>query len=59
MVATFNGWDDMREAEREALERWEELQGQPSAWAQPTWCMGVRRPSSDRLMAQYPAARYR
>jgi hypothetical protein len=23
MVATFNGWDDMPEVEREALEQWE------------------------------------
>jgi hypothetical protein len=23
MVATFNGWDDMPEDEREALEQWE------------------------------------
>ena len=27
MVATFNGWDDMPEEQREALERWEEEQG--------------------------------
>jgi hypothetical protein len=26
MVATFNGWEDMPEAEREALEQWEEAQ---------------------------------
>jgi hypothetical protein len=26
MVATFNGWEDMPEQEREALERWEEEQ---------------------------------
>lgn len=25
MVATFNGWDDMSEVEREALEQWEQL----------------------------------
>lgn len=24
MVATFNGWDDMPEVEREALELWEQ-----------------------------------
>jgi hypothetical protein len=40
MVATFNGWDDMAEFEREELERWEqEHQGRSSAWAQPTWWM--------------------
>lgn len=34
MVATFNGWDDMAEAERESLEQWElENQGRSSAWA--------------------------
>jgi hypothetical protein len=60
MVATFNGWDDMPEAEREALERWEEQHRQPTAWARPTWCMGVRRrASSDRMMAPYPSAGYR
>lgn len=26
MVATFNGWEDMPEAEREALELWEQRQ---------------------------------
>jgi hypothetical protein len=26
MVATFNGWDDMPEVEREALEVWEQEQ---------------------------------
>jgi hypothetical protein len=26
MVATFNGWEDMPEAEREALEQWEQTQ---------------------------------
>lgn len=37
MVATFNGWDDMPEVERESLEQWErENEGQSSAWAQPT-----------------------
>jgi hypothetical protein len=37
MVATFNGWDDMPEAERESLEQWErEHEGQSSAWALPT-----------------------
>ena len=24
MIATFNGWDDQSEVEREALEQWEE-----------------------------------
>jgi len=38
MVATFNGWDDMAEAERESLEQWElENQGRSSAWALRTW----------------------
>jgi hypothetical protein len=60
MVATFNGWDDLCEGEREALERWEQEQHQPAAWAQPTWCMAVRqRASSDRLMPAHPAAGYR
>jgi hypothetical protein len=26
MVATYNGWEDMAEAEREALEQWEQTQ---------------------------------
>ena len=30
MVATFNGWDDMREDEREALECWEKEGPAPS-----------------------------
>jgi hypothetical protein len=37
MVATFNGWDDMPEVEREGLEQWErEHEGRSSAWALPT-----------------------
>ena len=37
MVATFNGWDDMPETEREALEQWEqENEGRSSSWALPT-----------------------
>ena len=42
MVATFNGWDDMPEAERESLEQWErEHEGQSSAWALPTRLLGL------------------
>ena len=60
MVATFNGWDDMREAEREALERWEqENMRRSAAWARPTWWMSTLSASSDRLMPGYPGAGYR
>jgi len=60
MVATFNGWDDMREAEREALERWEqENRRRSAAWAQPTWWMATGSASSDRLMSRHPGAGYR
>ena len=56
MVATFNGWDEMREIERETLDRWEQQQADaadteeilgvgaatelPDAW---TACRGTAR----------------
>jgi hypothetical protein len=48
MVATFNGWDDMPEIEREALERWEQQNQRRSAtWALRTWWMATEPASSE------------
>jgi hypothetical protein len=54
MVATFNGWDDMPEVEREALEQWErEHEGLSSAWALPTQFVIVSPTSAGQPATTY------
>ena len=57
MVATINGWDDMREDEREALDCWEhDQERQFATCAKPTWWMASRAISIERLMTTHPGA---
>ena len=54
MVATFNGWDDMPDGEREALEQWErEHDGESSAWALPTQFVMMSPSSAGRPVTAY------
>jgi hypothetical protein len=49
MVATFNGWDEMPEGEREALDLWEQAQRSMADGTRPYRRSGSTRGSRVKL----------